>query len=201
MQVAVYNGTDHDDVLKSRTSLGVLQAVKSVTTADVTISVYEIKPETGNGRSRVLHRNLLLPRSYLPVETQLKSSKGRRAVFRRTNRQQASQRKKTGTKDKDIPSLTSYQLQEVYGSTGYHAEDNCGIIPELVERDTGTGTEQDPCQDDGPGSQAGTHSSCGNLLQYHGCCNLSCSPEAVLCPLQYQFSRCIRCLLGVTSKL
>ena len=115
--------------------------------------VYEIKPETRNGRSRVLHRNLLLPRSYLPVETQLKSSKGRRAVFRRTNRQQASQGETTGTRDKDIPSLTSYQLQEFYGSTGYHAEDNCGIIPELVERDTGTGTEQDPCQDDGPGSE------------------------------------------------
>ena len=82
--------------------------------------VYEVKPETGNGRSRVLHRNLLLPCSHLPVETQLKSSKSRRAVSR------------------------------IYGSTGYHAEDNCGIIPELVERDIGTGTEQDPCQDDGP---------------------------------------------------
>ena len=38
VQVAVYNGTDHDVVLKSRTSLGVLQAVKSVTAADVRLS-------------------------------------------------------------------------------------------------------------------------------------------------------------------
>lgn len=38
MQVAVCNGTGHDIVLKSRTSLGVLQAVKSVTAADVRLS-------------------------------------------------------------------------------------------------------------------------------------------------------------------
>ena len=51
--------------------------------------VDEVKTETGNGRPRVLHRNLLLPCSYSPVETQLKSSKSRRAVSRGTNRQQA----------------------------------------------------------------------------------------------------------------
>ena len=34
----VYNGTDHGIVLKNRTSLGVLQAVKSVTAADVRLS-------------------------------------------------------------------------------------------------------------------------------------------------------------------
>ena len=49
--------------------------------------VYEVKPETGNGRSRVLHHNLLLPCSYLPVETQLKSSRSRRTVSGQTNRQ------------------------------------------------------------------------------------------------------------------
>jgi len=38
VQVVVYNETDHDIVLKSRTSLGVLQAVKSVTLADVRLS-------------------------------------------------------------------------------------------------------------------------------------------------------------------
>ena len=38
VQVAVCNGTGHDIVLKSRTSLGVLQAVKSVTAADVRLS-------------------------------------------------------------------------------------------------------------------------------------------------------------------
>ena len=38
VQVAVYNGTDHEVVLKSCTLLGVLQAVKSVTAADVRLS-------------------------------------------------------------------------------------------------------------------------------------------------------------------
>ena len=38
VQVAVHNRTDHDIVLRNRTPLGVLQAVKSVTAADVKLS-------------------------------------------------------------------------------------------------------------------------------------------------------------------
>ena len=34
------------------------------------IPVYEVKPETGSGRARVLHRNLLLPMPCLPLESQ-----------------------------------------------------------------------------------------------------------------------------------
>ncbi len=30
--------------------------------------VYELRPETGRGRNRVLHRNLLLPCEHLPLE-------------------------------------------------------------------------------------------------------------------------------------
>ena len=33
------------------------------------IPVYELRPETGKGRSRILHRNLLLPCDHLPLET------------------------------------------------------------------------------------------------------------------------------------
>ena len=29
--------------------------------------VYEVKPEAGTGGNRILHRNLLLPCSYLPI--------------------------------------------------------------------------------------------------------------------------------------
>jgi len=108
--------------------------------------VYEVKPESGNGRSKVLHRNMLLPCSYLPVETPLKSSKSRRTVSRRANRQQASQEETTGTTDEDILSLTPDKLQELYESTRNQCEDHCGIVPEshVVEEDI------DPCQVDSP---------------------------------------------------
>ncbi|XP_068115048.1 uncharacterized protein [Hyperolius riggenbachi] len=36
------------------------------------LPVYEIKPEQGRGRSRIMHRNLLLPCDYLPLEVQPK---------------------------------------------------------------------------------------------------------------------------------
>lgn len=35
------------------------------------VPVYELKPEQGQGRSRVLHRNLLLPCDHLPLEVQV----------------------------------------------------------------------------------------------------------------------------------
>ncbi|CAH3157546.1 unnamed protein product, partial [Porites lobata] len=79
--------------------------------------VYEVKPETGNGRTRVLHRNLLLPCSFLPVEIPSKPSKGRRTMPRTTRRQQELQENTTRTTDENIPGLTPGQLQEFYEST------------------------------------------------------------------------------------
>ena len=95
--------------------------------------VYEVKPESENGRTRVLRRNLLLPCSFLPVETHLKSPK--------------RQPETTGTIDEDVPSLTPDQLQEFYESTRHDTEDSCGTVPELVEQDTY------PCLVDGPDSE------------------------------------------------
>ena len=66
--------------------------------------VYEVKPESENGRTRVLHRNLLLPCSFLPVETHLKSPKSRHTLASRTHRQRTSKEETTGTIDEDIPS-------------------------------------------------------------------------------------------------
>jgi len=108
--------------------------------------VYEVKPESGNGRTRVLHRNLLLPCSFLPVEAHLKSPKSSRTFSRRTHKQQTSKEETTGTIDEVIPGLTSHQLQEFYESTG-HTEDSFETVPELVEQDNY------PCQDDGPESE------------------------------------------------
>lgn len=123
------------------------QEIYVVTQKRKDMPVYEVKPESGNGRTRVLHRNLLLPCSFLPVETQLKSSKSRRTGSRRTHRQQTSKEETTGTIDEDIPSLTPDQLEEFYESTRNYTEDSCGTVLELVEQDTC------PCQVDGAESE------------------------------------------------
>ncbi|KAL9976592.1 hypothetical protein ACROYT_G013913 [Oculina patagonica] len=114
------------------------QEIYVVTQKRKDMPVYEVKPESGNGRSKVLHRNMLLPCSYLPVETPLKSSKSRRTVSRRSNRQQASQEETTGTTDEDI-SLTPDKLQQLYESTRQESY--------VVEEDI------DPCIVDSPDSE------------------------------------------------
>lgn len=81
----------------------------------VVTQVYEVKPETGNGRSRVLHRNMLLPCSYLPVETHVKSSTSRRTVSRKTDRQQTLQEKAAGSTHGGVADFTSHQLHEFCG--------------------------------------------------------------------------------------
>ena len=108
--------------------------------------VYEVKPESGDGWGRVLHCNLLLPCSILPVETHLKSPKSGHTVSRRTHRQQTSKEETAGTIDADIPSLTPDQLQEFYESTRL-TKDSCETVPELVEQDAY------PCPVDGPDSE------------------------------------------------
>lgn len=53
--------------------------------------VYELKPENGNGRTRVIHRNLLLPCDFLPVEkvdTPAEPRKQRKKVSKRRQTEQ-----------------------------------------------------------------------------------------------------------------
>ena len=50
--------------------------------------VYEVKPETGPGGTRILHRNLLLPCNHLPVDVASKTphrQKSRKEIMRETN--------------------------------------------------------------------------------------------------------------------
>ena len=50
--------------------------------------VYEVKPETGPGRARILHRNLSLPCNHLPVDVASKTphrQKPRKEIRRETN--------------------------------------------------------------------------------------------------------------------
>lgn len=102
--------------------------------------VYEVKPETGNGRSRVLHRNMLLQCSYLLVETHVKSSVSCHAVSMKTDRQQPLQEKATGSTDGGVADFTPHQLQEF-----------CRVVQDLVEQDVGA--ERNPSQVDDPGPE------------------------------------------------
>ena len=101
---------------------------------------------------------MLLPCSYLPAETQLTPSKNRQAVSKRANKQEASREETSITTDEDISSLTPCQLQELYASKHCQAEH---IAPDLVERDTGTGTEEELCQ----GNEQDSTEEVGNLEQ------------------------------------
>ena len=133
------------------------QEIYVVTQKRKDMPVYEVKPETGIGRSRVLHRNMLLPCSYLPAET-LTPSKNRQAVSKRVNKQEASRKETSIATDEDISSLTPCQLQELYASKHCQAEH---IAPDLVERETGTGTEEEPCQ----GNEQDSTEEVGNVEQ------------------------------------
>ena len=104
------------------------QEIYVVTQKRNDMAVYEVKPETGNGRSRVLHRNMLLPCSYLPVETHVKSSTSRRTVCRKTDRQQPLQEKAAGSTHGD--------------------HEFCGVVQDLVERDVGA--KRNPSRVDEP---------------------------------------------------
>ena len=101
---------------------------------------------------------MLLPCSYLPAETQLTLSKNRQAVSKGANKQEASREETSITTDEDISSLTPCQLQELYASKHCQAEH---IAPDLVERDTGTGTEEELCQ----GNEQDSTEEVGNLEQ------------------------------------
>ena len=92
------------------------QEINVVTQKRKDMPVYEDKPETGTGGSRVSHRNMLLPCYYLPAETQLTPSKNRQAVSKRANKQEASREETSIATDEDISSLTRCQLQELYAS-------------------------------------------------------------------------------------
>ena len=61
--------------------------------------VYEVKPGNGDGRSRVLHSNLLLPCSYLPVERETKPLKSSQRTSRSTSKRVIPQEEIFGATD------------------------------------------------------------------------------------------------------
>ena len=82
------------------------------------IPVYEVRPENGGGRSRVLHRNLLLPCSYLPVEAPISTSKITQKGPRKVTKRQPSTEGKSSNVDDDMPNLTPHQFEERFESAG-----------------------------------------------------------------------------------
>lgn len=78
--------------------------------------VYEVKPERGKGRSRVLHRNLLLPCDYLPVEMELSTlPKTKRKVDKPTSVERddsSSEEDDEGCSQWYLPAVSSQQPVE-----------------------------------------------------------------------------------------
>ena len=61
VKVAVYNGTDHDIVLKNRTMLGCLQAVKSVTAAEARLTDKEAQGSNEKPEEEQFHKSPPIP--------------------------------------------------------------------------------------------------------------------------------------------
>ena len=76
--------------------------------------VYEVKPEAGTGGNRILHRNLLLPCSYLPIEIPSTISRKRGSKAQKNKR--------------DIAQQTPTSLVETV-SDGTNSEDEYTIAP------------------------------------------------------------------------
>ena len=87
--------------------------------------VYEVKPEVGSGGNRILHRNLLLPCNYLPIDIPNKSR------LKRAGRVQ---------KDKctNVQQIATPQVQEL--SDGSSSDDESAII--LTNPHTGQTLEE-----------------------------------------------------------
>ena len=80
--------------------------------------VYEDRPESGGGRSRVLHRNLLLPCSYLPVEAPMSKSKSTQKGPKKVTKRQPSTEGTSSNSDDDVPNFTHHQCEELFESAG-----------------------------------------------------------------------------------
>lgn len=92
------------------------QQIYIVTQKRNDMPVYEVKPENADGRSRVLPSNLLLSCTYLPVETQVKTTKSTKTSQRgprRVSKQQHSDGETPGSTDEDMSGLTPRQLEEL----------------------------------------------------------------------------------------
>ena len=116
--------------------------------------VYEVRPENGGGRSRVLHRNLLLPCSYLPVEAPISASKRIQKGPRKVTKRQPPTEGTSSNADDGMPKLTPHQFEELFESAG-------GIVREGYEHAQAPAEQDaDPFYADDPDQDQGTKDSC-----------------------------------------
>lgn len=116
--------------------------------------VYEVRLENGGGRSRVLHRNLLLPCSYLPVEAPISTSKSTQKGPRKVTKRQPSTEGTSSNADDDMLNLTPHQFEERFESAGANVSEGYEHAPVPVEQDA------DPFYADDPDHEQGTEDSC-----------------------------------------
>ena len=88
------------------------QEIYVVTQKRKDMPVYEVRPESRGGRSRVLHRILLLPCSYLPVEAPISTSKRTQKGPRKVTKRQPSTEGTSSNADDDMPNLIPHQFEE-----------------------------------------------------------------------------------------
>lgn len=130
------------------------QEIYVVTQKRKDIPVYEIRPENGGGRSRVLRRNLLLPCSYLPVEAPISTSKSTQKGLRKVTKRQPSTEGKFSNADDDMPNLTPRQFEELFESAGAWSYPSLTLAPVPAEHDA------DPFYAYDPDQEQGTKDSC-----------------------------------------
>ena len=129
------------------------QEIYVVTQKRRDMPVYEV-PESGGGRSRVLHHNLLLPCSYLPVEAQMSTSKSTQKGPKKVTKRQPSTEGTSSNADDEMPNLTSHQFEERFESAGANVSEGYKHAPVPAEQDA------DPFNADDPDHEQGTESSC-----------------------------------------
>lgn len=84
------------------------------------LPVYEVKPEKGKGRSRVLHRNLLMPCDHLPLEN---------APPAKVRRKRALEKSQTSHVESDDESEDEFNLHYVQPQL---PQPNCVVEPESL---------------------------------------------------------------------
>ena len=118
------------------------QQIYVVTQKRKDMPVYKVRPQeipkNGEGWSRVLHCNLLLPYSYLAGEIQTKARKSIKTGQqgpRQVTKQQTPGGEPPGSTDEDMQGLTLHQLKEFCESTNTEIIDGHGTAPESAEQE------------------------------------------------------------------